>query len=289
MDTLHSTANILNWGGLLLALLVLIETIVRQLRKENMSENWANIGVYITGKYIRSVLLNTYKLAIYFFIWSWVPYQMPFSWWSIPLILLIADFTYYWKHRAEHRIRLFWSFHIVHHSSEKFNLSTALRLPWLEGLIDWVFFVPALLVGVHPLAIMIAYSVVLHYQFWIHTEKIGKLGWMEKVFNTPSLHRVHHGSNPQYLDKNYAGILIIWDRIFGSYQEEIEPVRFGVTKPIETQNPLMINFGEPIAVAKQMSEAPDWPTALAVVYKGPEWEMPKHKTVYEPNDLIDTV
>jgi sterol desaturase/sphingolipid hydroxylase (fatty acid hydroxylase superfamily) len=146
------------------------------------------------------------------------------------------DFTFYWAHRWEHEIRFGWAAHVNHHSSEFYNLSTALRQEWTP-LVSTVLFTLLVLVGIRPQIVLITGGFNLIYQFWIHTEAISKLpAWFEFVFNTPSHHRVHHGSNPQYLDKNYGGILIVWDRLFGTFEPEGERVRYGITKNIKTYN-----------------------------------------------------
>jgi sterol desaturase/sphingolipid hydroxylase (fatty acid hydroxylase superfamily) len=180
----------------------------------------------------------------------WYNYRIitiPFAWWSWLLIFFLEDFAYYWNHRIGHRSRLFWASHIVHHSSEKYNLSTALRQTWTGGFYTFIFWTWIALLGFHPLMILTQMSVSLIYQYWIHTELIKKMPrWFEAVFNTPSHHRVHHGSNPLYLDKNMAGILIIWDKMFGTFQTELEEekVIYGLTANINTFNPLKVAFNE---------------------------------------------
>ena len=150
------------------------------------------------------------------------------------------DFLYYWTHRWEHEIRFFWAGHVNHHSSERYNLSTALRQPWTP-LLTVVTFPLLALVGVAPWMIFTAGGLNLLYQFWIHTEAIDRLpDWYEAVLNTPSHHRVHHGSNAQYLDRNHGGILIVWDRLFGTFEREGERVRYGLTKDIESFNPALL-------------------------------------------------
>ena len=153
----------------------------------------------------------------------------------------LDDFLYYWFHRASHEIRFFWNFHVVHHSSNEYNLSVAVRQSWFSGLAHWVFYIPIAFLGVPLWAFVTMHGLNLIYQFWIHTKFIGKMGWFEKIFNTPSHHRVHHGVNNQYLDKNYAGIFIIWDRLFGTYIEEDEEVRYGIVTPLNSYNPLWVN------------------------------------------------
>ena len=171
-------------------------------------------------------------------------WSLPMTWWSWCLALIAADLTYYWMHRVEHERRLFWAYHSVHHSSPEYNLTTALRLSWVEGVFEWIFFVPMALLGFDAVQIVSSILVVVVYQTWIHTEKIRGLGVVDRFLNTPSTHRVHHGRNPHYLDKNYGGILIVWDRIFGTYQAEDAPVDFGVVHPINSSNPLTINSWE---------------------------------------------
>jgi sterol desaturase/sphingolipid hydroxylase (fatty acid hydroxylase superfamily) len=176
---------------------------------------------------------------------------IPFTWWAWLLILFADDFCYYWAHRIGHESRFFWASHIIHHSSQKYNLSTALRQTWTGGFFSFIFYIILPILGFHPLMIFTQMSVSLLYQYWIHTELINKMPkWFEAIFNTPSHHRVHHGSNPIYLDRNHAGIFIIWDKLFGTFQPELEDekVIYGLTSNIATYNPFKIAFLEWIAV-----------------------------------------
>lgn len=180
-------------------------------------------------------------------------FTIPIAWWSFLLLLFADDFSYYWFHRISHECRLFWASHIVHHSSRRYNLSTALRQTWSGGFYSFVFWLWLPLLGFHPAMIMLQMSISLLYQFWIHTEAIDRMPrWFEAVMNTPSHHRVHHGSNPIYLDRNHAGIFIIWDKVFGTFQPELrdEKVVYGLTANINTYNPIKIAFHEWIAMAK---------------------------------------
>jgi len=174
-------------------------------------------------------------------------FTIPVAWWSFALLFFADDFAYYWFHRVSHECRLFWASHVVHHSSEHYNLSTALRQTWSGGFYTFIFWLWLPLLGFHPAMILLQMSVSLLYQFWIHTEAIQKMPkWFEAVFNTPSHHRVHHGSNPIYLDRNHAGILIIWDKLFGTFQEELdyEKVTYGLVTNIKSYNLLKIAFKE---------------------------------------------
>ncbi len=156
------------------------------------------------------------------------------------LLFLMDDFSFYWAHRAMHRVRFFWAAHVVHHSSEYMNFGSALRQSIWEDLVKNIFWLWIPFLGFHPLTIMIATNLNLTYQFFLHTKLVKKLGFLEKILNTPSHHRVHHGSNPIYIDKNYAGVLIIWDKLFGSFQEESEEVKYGITEKINSYNPFVV-------------------------------------------------
>lgn len=180
--------------------------------------------------------------AVYLFAYEIAPYKFPAeAWWSWALLFFIDDFAYYWFHRFSHESRLFWNFHVVHHSSEQYNLSVAVRQSWFGGIIHWIFYVPIMLIGFAPWMFALIHGLNLIYQFWIHTKLIDRLGPFEYIFNTPSHHRVHHAVNDEYIDKNYAGVLIIWDRIFGSFVNEKDEPRYGITTPLKTHNPLFAN------------------------------------------------
>ncbi len=182
-------------------------------------------------------------------------FTIPFAWWSFILLLFADDIAYYWFHRISHENRLFWASHVVHHSSEHYNLSTALRQTWSGGFYTFIFWLWLPLIGFHPGMILLQMSVSLLYQFWIHTEAIDKMPkWFEAVMNTPSHHRVHHGSNPLYLDRNHAGIFIIWDKVFGTFQPELkeEKVVYGLVTNINTHNPVKVAFHEWLAMGKDV-------------------------------------
>ena len=181
------------------------------------------------------------------------------------------DFIYYWNHRLSHESRHLWAYHVVHHSSEHYNLSTALRQPVADSLIASVPHGMLALMGFRPDVIETARGINLLYQFWIHTETIASLGAAEKILNSPSLHRVHHGSNSQYLDRNHAGIFIIWDRLFGTHEVEDEPVVYGLTKNIETFDPVTIITHEYRDMFRDISRSTTWSERLSYVLRGPGW------------------
>jgi sterol desaturase/sphingolipid hydroxylase (fatty acid hydroxylase superfamily) len=211
-------------------------------------------------------------LVIYTAVYELTPLRVPSgAWWAWVLLFFADDLAYYWFHRVSHEVRVFWASHVVHHSSRHYNLSTALRQTWVP-MTYFPFWLPLALIGIPPWMIILEQSVSLVYQFGIHTERVGRL-WppLELVFNTPSHHRVHHGSNEQYLDRNYGGILIVWDRLFGSFAGEAEPVRYGLTKNIETHHPVRVAFHEYVAIGHDLRSARGWRQRLGYVFRGPGW------------------
>jgi len=186
------------------------------------------------------------------------------------------DFIYYWNHRFMHTSRYMWAIHVVHHSSERYNLSTALRQPVADALGTFVPYSALALLGLHPELIASARGINLLYQYWIHTDVIRTLGPFEEVFNTPSHHRVHHGSNPQYLDRNHGSILIVWDRLFGTFEREDEPVVYGLTKNIETFDPARIATHEHADMLRDVAQSSTWRERLSCVVRGPGWAYRRH-------------
>jgi sterol desaturase/sphingolipid hydroxylase (fatty acid hydroxylase superfamily) len=183
------------------------------------------------------------------------------------------DFIYYWNHRLQHQARYLWAIHVVHHSSERYNLSTALRQPVADSLGTFVPNGALCLIGLRPQLVEQARGINLIYQFWIHTDVIRRLGWFEKVFNTPSHHRVHHGRNPRYIDRNHGSILIIWDKLFGTFTEEDpeEPVVYGLTKNIGTDDPRVIATHEYADILRDVADSTSWRDRLSFVARGPGW------------------
>ena len=197
------------------------------------------------------------------------PLHIGTSWAAAIGVFVGWDLLYYWEHRADHRVRVLWASHINHHSSQRFNLSTALRQPW-TAIGNLPFGLPLVLLGFSPAAIFTAQSANLLYQFWIHTERIDKM-WrpIELVMNTPSHHRVHHGSNRRYLDRNYAGVFIVWDRLFGTFEPETERVVFGLTTNIETYNPLRVAFHEYAAIGRDLRTVSTFRDRYTVLFGTP--------------------
>ncbi len=191
---------------------------------------------------------------------------------SFAAAMVAWDFLYYWSHRWQHEKRIFWANHVAHHSSEHYNLSTALRQPWAGFVMSWVY-LPMPLLGFSARQTAKAGQLNLLYQYWIHTETIDRLApSAEAVLNTPSHHRAHHGANPQYLDKNYGGILITWDRLFGTFEPEVRRVKYGLTKNIETFSPVRIGYGEFANLVRDVRAAESWRTRWGHVWRRPGWQ-----------------
>ena len=193
------------------------------------------------------------------------------TWYGALLALVIYDFCYYWLHRGGHRVAVLWAAHVVHHQSQHYNLSTALRQTSSGALLGWVFYVPMAVIGVPPLLFGIVALVDLLYQFWVHTEQVGKLGWFDRVFCSPSNHRVHHAVNDDYLDKNYGGILVLWDRWFGTFKEEAAPCVYGTRGALNSWDPLWANGAVYWALLKDSWHTRSWADKLRVWMKPPGW------------------
>jgi sterol desaturase/sphingolipid hydroxylase (fatty acid hydroxylase superfamily) len=233
--------------------------------RDSLASLATGAGSLVVGAFWKVVLV-----AVYFALHEWTPLRLGHGPWVWVAALLADDFAYYWFHRLHHEVRFFWAAHVTHHSSRRYNLATALRQSWTP-MTSLPFYAPLVLLGFDPVMLATVHGVNLLYQFWIHTETVGTLGAFERVFNTPSHHRVHHASNVQYLDRNYAGILIVWDRLFGTFEPEVEAPVYGLTKDIETFDPVRIAFHEWAALARDVLRAPSWRTRLALVVQPPGW------------------
>jgi sterol desaturase/sphingolipid hydroxylase (fatty acid hydroxylase superfamily) len=183
-----------------------------------------------------------------------------------------VDFLYYWFHRMSHEVNAFWAAHVVHHQSEEYNLAVALRQGAFQSSFSWIFYLPLALIGFPPLMFLTVSSIDTLYQFWIHTRAIGRLGPLEWALNTPSNHRVHHGRNPKYIDRNHGGILIVWDRLFGTYQEEQEEPSYGITTPLKSWNPVWANVHYWVELAQKARRAPRLADRIRLFLKPPGWQ-----------------
>lgn len=209
--------------------------------------------------------------GIYWIIAFGLPWAIPVTWWSLMLVVLLADITYYWEHRIAHEVRLLWTQHAVHHSSRDMNIVTGVRFGPLEGIWSLIAHLPLAFMGFAPEAIIFGVISVLAYQTWLHTELIGKLGPLEKFLNTPSHHRVHHGCDDKYLDKNYGGIFIIWDRIWGTFQVEEETPRYGLKRDFNSQNPIKVWFSEWPDLLREIGQSKSAREAVAILFRPPGW------------------
>ena len=214
------------------------------------------------------------------------------TWYGWVIALLFYDLCYYWLHRAGHVVALFWAAHVVHHQSQHYNLSTALRQTSSGALFGWMFYVPMAVAGVPPLVFGIVALVDLLYQFWVHTEQIGKLGWFDRVFCSPSNHRVHHAVNDRYLDRNYGGLLVVWDRMFGSFQEELdaEPCVYGTRGALNSWDPVWANLEVYWALAKDSWATRNWADKVRIWFMPPGWQPDDLKrTQPKPAFRLDSV
>ena len=220
----------------------------------------------------------TFGLAIYCY--NLVPWKIPHTWWAYVLCLIWIDFWRYWAHRIGHESRFWWATHITHHSSKHYNLSVSFRLGWTQ-YIKVIFFVPVMLTGFDPAVFFICHQIEVLYQFWIHTEYIKKLPKpIEYIFTTPSHHRVHHATNPKYIDKNYGSTFIIWDRMFGTFQPEEERPDYGITTRVERPyNPVYLVFHEWVAIFKDMAKAKNFKQAMLIMFAYPGKYKPTGKKV----------
>ena len=261
-------------------ILILIEVTVTIFRKKdyyrlNDAINSLSAGMLMvtSGQVIK---LGMYAVIYnYFAIFSFDPAEL----WVWILAFMLKDFFYYWHHRMGHEVNVLWAAHSVHHQSEEYNLTTALRQSSTSFIFGWVFYIPVAVLGIPPYVFAVVSLANLLYQFWIHSRHIPKLGWFEWVFVTPSNHRVHHGKNRKYLDKNYGGAFIIWDRLFGTFEEEddsYEPIRYGTLKPLRSWNPVWANLHLYVELFKDAVKTKSWKDKFQLWFK---------RTGYRPKDV----
>lgn len=248
--------------------------VLNRLNWNVIGDSIANIITLVAFLAIEIVLAFLFLYQLYFWIYENMGLtHLPLNMVTIIFCVLIADFAYYWDHRLMHRIGLGWATHTVHHSSPHFNMSVAYRFGPLDAIFPILFSLPVVMMGFNPWLLLAAELFVQTYQAILHTEIIGKLPRpIEYIMNTPSHHRVHHGVNRKYWDKNYAGILIIWDRMFGTFEEEVETVRYGVTEPIDSINPFVVFFHGLTRLYRQMANAKGIKNKLLYLIKPPGWE-----------------
>ena len=244
----------------------------KQGRPYRMNDTATNISCGL-GDQMLAVFLKAFLVLPYAYCesyWGYFDFSSSSALtWGVGFVAV--DFLYYWYHRFCHRVNLGWITHAVHHQSEEYNLAVALRQPWFGKVYSWIFYVPLAFLGIPVEVMATSFALNLLYQFWIHTELIHRMGIFEWVFNSPSHHRVHHGTNPQYVDKNYAGVLIVWDRLFGTFAEEDEKPVYGTLKPLRSWNPFVANCGPWIELYRRSKNARSLKNAILVWWKPPEW------------------
>src|SRR6478736_264555 len=226
-----------------------------------------------TGSVLLGAASKALAFAAYTAVHRFAIFNIGYQWWAWAILFFAEDLTYYWFHRTSHECRLFWASHVVHHSSQRYNLGTALRQTWTGFFMSFIFWLWLPLVGFPPIMVMTMQAVSLLYQFWVHTELVRRLGPLEWVMNTPSHHRVHHGSNQRYLDRNHGSILIVWDRLFGTFEREDpdEPPVYGLTKNIHTFDPVRVMTHEHRAMLRDVARSRSWPERLGRLLRGPAW------------------
>lgn len=263
--------SLLQMASPVLAVIVFAELLIGSIafhRTFDRRDSWANIalgfGALVIGVIFKTFWLNAFMgcqrmTALDFGMgeWLWVP------------CILFTDLAHYACHRMSHRVRLLWTAHVTHHSSQRFNFSVAVRVPVFQQFYRHIFFLPLVLLGFSASMVITCEAIITLYQFFMHNEFVGKLGVIERVFVTPSHHRVHHASNAAYLDKNYGGLLIIWDKLFGSFAEEAERPIYGLTKPLKTYNPLRIAFHELLAMCRDVRKSRSFKDAMIRVFGRP--------------------
>jgi sterol desaturase/sphingolipid hydroxylase (fatty acid hydroxylase superfamily) len=256
--------------------LILIEMVWARRRAPEKYEPHDTLSslLFGTGSTIAGALTGGLAFAIMVQAYGVRLITIPATWWAWPLCFILYDLAYYAFHRSAHRIRWFWASHVNHHSSQHYNLSTALRQTWTGFFAgNFLFYLPLMLIGFHPLMVGFVGGINLIYQFWIHTEVIGRLPrWFETVMNTPSHHRVHHATNPRYLDRNYAGVFIIWDKMFGTFTPEIddEQIRYGIVKQLGSFNLIWGVFHEWVGMLGDFGRAPA-SAKLGYLFGPPGW------------------
>jgi alkylglycerol monooxygenase len=256
-------------------ILIGVELVVERLSHRKLyrfPDAVANLSCGITSQ-LSGLFMRVFAIGVYEIIFAnFSLIVWPEKNWIYWLTLFLGvDLAYYWAHRMSHEINLFWGGHVVHHQSEDYNLSVALRQSSFQVVWTFAFSLPLAVLGFDTKEFVIVAALNTLYQFWIHTETINKLGWFEFVFNTPSHHRVHHGRNPKYIDKNHAGTLIIWDRMFGTFQKEEERPTYGITTPIKSWNAVWANVSHYAMMAKDLKRITRWGDKVRFLFKKPGW------------------
>lgn len=263
-------------GGAILVIELLTALFTGAFRGRAVLDMIASASTQIPSLLVEAFLMSFLYVGMVVFAESFVTWQMPITIWTFALAMFACDFAYYWEHRIAHEVRLLWTQHAVHHSSREMNVVVAIRFGPFEGFISALLHFPLVLIGFPPALVFAGIIIVLGYQTWIHTELIGKLGPLEGVLNTPANHRVHHGCDDKYIDKNYGGILIIWDRLFGTYQREEETPIYGLKRDYDSVNPLSVWFSEWPGLFADLGKSRSFGESFMYLFGRPGWQ-PKSK------------
>jgi len=274
VDYVHAAIpDIIVWAAPAMFFFVLLEYLISRWQnrkyynnpKETLGSTLVGLGNVAIG-----LVLKTALLYLFIILYNAIPWRMEFNWWTFIPCYIIFDFCSYWAHNVSHRLRFLWATHVAHHSGEQYNLTVSFRLSWVQYF-KIIFFIPVALIGFHPIIIFVTNQIAVLFQFWVHTEYIRKMHpVIEYIFATPSNHRVHHGCQEKYINKNYGATFIIWDRIFGTYQPEEEAAIYGITHNIEHKaDPIHINFHEYSAIIKDVRQARTWREGLFYILGDP--------------------
>ena len=271
-------------------LLIGIELIVHRIKavkSYRLNDAVTNINCGVTSQ-VTGAFLKVLSIGVYTLIYEQLRiYTIPNNWWTWIIAFFAYDFFYYWAHRMSHQVNLFWGGHSVHHQSEEYNLSVALRQSSTQTIWTFFFYIPMAIAGIDPLTLISVSGFNLLYQFWIHTESINKLPqWFEAFFNTPSHHRVHHARNPKYIDKNHAGTFIIWDKMFGTFVAEEERPTYGITKQLHSWNPVWANVAHYVDMYHDFKRIPKWSDKLRFIFQKPGW-LPAYMGGYRAPQEVD--
>ena len=268
--------------------LIAIEWIYDLVKKKGiyrMADAYANIGSGIFEQ-VTGVFAKVFTIGVYVFVYEQFRLMdIPTTWPYLILLWLAVDFSYYWAHRWSHTVNLFWMGHIVHHQSEDYNFSVALRQGVFQKVFTFWVYIPMAILGFDPTWFVIIGALNTVYQFWIHTEQIDRLGWFELIFNTPSHHRVHHGRNPKYIDKNHAGSLIIWDKLFGTFQAEEERPVYGVTKPAAHWDPVSAHFQPFSDMFRDLKKVKGMTNKIGILVNAPGWLPDEYGGMRYPSEV----
>lgn len=250
--------------------------------KDTLAAATIGIGNIISGALVK---IGIFALVVLFYNIS--PFRIPPTWWSYFVCFVFLDMARYWAHRIAHEQRFWWATHVTHHNSKKYNLSVAFRLSWTQH-IKIVFFLPVIMMGFDPFVFFICHQIAVLYQFWIHTEYIHKLPRpIEYIFTTPSHHRVHHATNAKYIDRNYGSTFIIWDRMFGTFQPEEEQAIYGITKNVDTYNPITLVFHEWVDIFKDVARAKSFKEAWWLIWGNPT-DIAREKVAVEESEVVES-